>query len=131
MRNLETDRGFSLVESLFACALLGTALLSIGHLSSGALVLMADARSRTFATALAVAKLEHLRASIVPVDGFDTVDSSGEPAGASTSRRFERRWSVVAVSPGSAILTVSVTPFPRGVAGREVRMTGGWTPVRR
>jgi Tfp pilus assembly protein PilV len=131
MRDLRADCGFSLVESLFACALLGTALLSIGHLSSGAVVLMADARSRTFATMLAVAKLEELRASVGPVDGADTVDSRGEPAGASTSRRFERRWSVMAVSPGAAILTVRVTPFPRGVVGREVRITGGWTPVRR
>lgn len=124
------DRGFSLVESLFACALLGTALLSIGHLSSGAIILMADARNRTLATTLAVAKLEELRASIGPVDGFDTVDSRGEAAGAPASRRFERRWSVVGLSPGAAILTVSVTPFPR-IVGREVRMTGGWTPVRR
>jgi type II secretory pathway pseudopilin PulG len=131
MRELRSDRGFSLIESLFACALLGTALLSIGHLSSGAIVLTADARNRTFATTLAVAKLEELRASIGPVDGADTVDSRGEPAGASTPRRFERRWSVVVVPPDAAILTVSVTPFPRGVAGREVRMTGGWTPVRR
>jgi hypothetical protein len=131
MRDLGAARGFGLVESLFACALLGTALLSIGHLSSGAIVLMADARNRTFATTLAVAKLEDLRASIGPVDGFDTVDTRGEPADASTSGRFDRRWSVVAVSPGAAILTVRVTPFPRGVAGREVRMTGGWTPVRR
>ena len=131
MRDFGAARGFSLVESLFACALLGTALLSIGHLSSGAMVLMADARNRTFATTLAVAKLEELRASIGPVDGFDTVDTRGEPARASTSRRFDRRWSVVAVPPGAAILTVSVTPFPRGVAGREVRIAGGWTPVRR
>lgn len=131
MRDFGANRGFSLVESLFACALLGTALLSIGHLSSGAIVLMADARNRTFATTLAVAKLEELRASIRPVDSFDTVDSRGDPAGASTSRRFDRRWSVRAVSEGAAILTVSVTPIPRGVAGREVRMTGGWTPVRR
>ena len=131
MRDVTTDRGFSLVESLFACALLGTALLSIGHLSSGAIVLMADARNRTFATTLAVAKLEELRSSIAPVAGADTVDSRGALAADGTSRRFERRWSVVAVAPGAAILTVSVTPFPRGVAGREVRMTGGWTPVRR
>ena len=131
MRDFGSDRGFSLVESLFACALLGTALLSIGHLSSGAIVLMADARNRTFAATLAIAKLEELRASIAPVNGFDTVDSRGQPAVAPTSRGFERSWSVIALSQRAAILTVSVTPFPRGVAGREVRMTGGWTPVRR
>lgn len=131
MHDVTADRGFSLVESLFACALLGTALLSIGHLSSGAIVLMADARNRTFATTLAVAKLEELRSSMAPVDGADTVDSRGEPAVQETSRRFERRWSVAPISADAAILNVSVTPFPRGIVGREVRMTGGWMPVRR
>ena len=131
MRDITADTGFSLLESLFACALLGTALLSIGHVSSGAIVLMADARNRTLATTIAVVKLEELRSSIAPVDGADTVDSRGEPAVDGTSRRFERRWSVTAVAPGAAILTVSVTPFPRGVASREVRMIGGWTAVRR
>jgi Tfp pilus assembly protein PilV len=131
MRNVTSDGGFSLVEALFACALLGTALLSIGQLSSGAIVLTADARNRTFATTLAVAKLEELRSSIAPSDGTDTVDSRGESAVEGTARRFERRWRVAPVSPGAAILTVSVTPFPRGVTGREVLMTGGWIPVRR
>jgi Tfp pilus assembly protein PilV len=131
VRDAAADSGFSLLESLFACALLGTALLSIGQVSSGAIVLMADARNRTLATTLAVAKLEELRSSIAPVDGADTVDGRGEPAVAGTSRWFDRRWSVAAVAPGAAILTVRVTPFPKGIASREVRMIGGWTPVRR
>ena len=131
MRDLTADRGFSLLESLVACALLGTALLSIGHVSSGAIVLMADARNRTLATTLAVAKLEELRSSIAPVDGADTVDGRGEPAVDGTSRRFERRWSVARIAPGAAILTVRVTPFPTGIASRDVRMIGGWTAVRR
>ena len=131
MRDATADNGFSLLESLFACALLGTALLSIGHVSSGAIVLMADARNRTLATTLAVAKLEELRSSIAPVDGADTVDGRGEPAVDGTSRRFERRWSVGAVTSSAAILTVRVTPLPKGVASREVRMIGGWTEVRR
>lgn len=131
MRDVTLERGFSLLESLLACALIGTALLSIGHVSSGAIVLMADARNRTFATTIAVAKLEELRSSIAPVDGADTVDSRGEPAVEGNRRRFERRWTVAEVGPGAAILTVSVTPFPRGVASREVRVISGWTPVRR
>jgi Tfp pilus assembly protein PilV len=130
VRDVAADSGFSLLESLFACALLGTALLSIGHVSSGAIVLMADARNRTLATTLAVAKLEELRSSIAPVDGADTVDGRGEPAVAGSSRRVDRRWSVAAL-PGAAILTVRVTPFPKGIASREVRMIGGWTAVRR
>jgi Tfp pilus assembly protein PilV len=131
MLRFAADQGFSLLESLFACVILGTALLSIGQLSSGAIVLTGDARNRTFATVLAVAKLEELRSSIAPASGTDTVDGRGEPLADGASRRFERQWSVIAVSPGAAILTVRVTPVPRGFAGREVRMTGGWTTVRR
>ena len=131
MRASTDSRGFSLVESLIACALLATALLSIGHLSSGAIVLLADARNRTLATMLAASKAEELRASAAPAAGGDTVDTRGQPAVAGTFRRFERRWSVAGVSPDASILVVVVTPYPRGVAGREVRIAAGWTPVRR
>jgi Tfp pilus assembly protein PilV len=131
MHRSAADQGFSLLESLFACVILGTALLSIGQLSSGAIVLTADARNRTFATLLAVAKVEELRSSMAPASGTDTVDSRGEPPGDTPSRRFERQWSVAAVSAGAAVLTVRVTPVPRGIAGREVLMTSGWTTVRR
>jgi Tfp pilus assembly protein PilV len=131
MHRLAADQGFSLLESLFACVILGTALLSIGQLSSGAIVLTADARNRTFSTILAVAKLEELRSSIAPASGTDAVDSRGEPAADGATRRFERQWSVAVVSPGAALLTVRVAPVPRGLAGREVVMTGGWTTVRR
>jgi Tfp pilus assembly protein PilV len=131
MRDVTADQGFSLVESLFACAVLGTALLSIGYLSSGAIVLTADARNRTFATTLAVAKLEELRSSIAPAGGTDTVDTRGESVEDGASRRFDRRWSVASVGSGAAILAVRVAPFPRRVGGREVVMIGGWTAVRR
>ena len=123
------EEGFSLIETLLACALLATALLSVGHLSTAAVNVLMDARSRTEATTLAVSKLEELRSSVAPAAGGDTVDARGQPPQGTVSRLFERRWSVAAVSPDAAILTVSVTPTPRGVAGREVRMTGGWTPV--
>ena len=131
MRDVTGTHGFSLVESLIACALLATALLSIGHLSSGAIVLLADARNRTIATMLASTKLEELRASTAPSAGVDTVDSLGQPATNGTFRRFDRRWSVAALSVDASIVTVVVTPYPRGVAGREVRIMGGWSPVRR
>ena len=131
MRDLTRTGGFSLIESLIACGLLATALLSIGQLSSGAIVLLADARNRTLATMLAVARLEELRASAAPAAGGDTVDSHGQPVADGTVRRFERRWSVLPVSAEVSMLTVAVTPLPRGVAGREVRIMGGWMPVRR
>ena len=56
-RLLRSD-GFSLVESLIACVVLATALLSIGYVSNAAITLLADARTRTLATLLASAKLE-------------------------------------------------------------------------
>jgi Tfp pilus assembly protein PilV len=130
MRYLTDTSGFSLLESMIGCALLATALLSIGHLTSGAIVLLADARNRTVATTLAVAKLEELRGSATPGAGSDTVDSRGEPAATGTSRRFDRSWEVEAVAGGSMV-TVAVAPVPRGIAGREVRITGGWMPMRR
>ena len=130
MRDHTEDRGFSLIESLIACALLATALLSIGHLSTAAIVLLTDSRARTEATLLALSKLEELRSSAAPAAGADTVDTEGQPARSGSPRMFERRWSVAGVSPDARILTVVVTPLPRG-AGREVRIAGGWTVTPR
>jgi Tfp pilus assembly protein PilV len=126
MRDAIGADGFSLIETLIACALLTTALLSVGHLSTAAVNMLMDARSRSEATMLAVSKLEELRSSPAPLAGGDTVDARGQPPQGTVSRLFERRWTVAAVSPDAGILTVSVTPSPRGIAGREVRITGGW-----
>jgi type II secretion system protein I len=129
MRSARASDGFTLIESLIACAVLATAVLSIGHLASSAVALITDARNRTFATILAVAKLEELRTSPAPAAGADVVDGEGRPPSPATSRRYDRRWSVTPVSPDVQILNVVVTPFPRA-AVREVRVTGGWV-VRR
>ena len=126
MRDSTGERGFSLIESLLACALLATALLSIGHLSTTANVLLMDSRGRTEATLLALAKLEELRSSPAPANGADRVDSTGQPAQEGSTRMFERQWSVAPVSPDSSILTVIVAPSPGG-PGRTVRVAGGWT----
>ena len=126
MRDPTEDRGFSLLEALIACALLATALLSIGHLSTAAIVLLMDSRGRTEATLLAVSKLEELRSSAAPAAGADTVDTGGQPAGIDAPRVFDRRWSVAPVSPGASILTVVVAPTP-SAGSREVRVAGGWT----
>lgn len=123
------DKGFTLLESLIACAVLATALLAIGHLTTNAFARLADSRSRTLATMIAVAKLEELGADAAPVAGNDIVDGLGEPIQVESSRRFDCRWSVVPISPDVQILTVVVTPRP-GASGREVRLTGGWTRRR-
>jgi len=123
-------QGFSLIETLIACALLATALLSIGHLSTAAVSVLIDARSRTEATILAVSKLEELRSSAAPAAGGDTVDARGQqPPQGAVSRLFERRWSVAGVSQDARIVNVTVTPTSLGIGAREVRITGGWTPI--
>ena len=127
MSDAQSDDGFTLIETLIACALLATALLSVGHLATAAIILLMDSRSRTEATILAQSKLDELRSSAAPADGSDTVDASGQPGSADSLRLFDRRWSVGAVSPDTCILIVVVAPVPRGVAGREVRIAGGWT----
>jgi len=128
VRDSTGERGFSLIESLLACALLATALLSIGHLSTTANVLLMDSRGRTEATLLAVSKLEELQSSAAPAGGADRVDARGQPARIGSPRLFERQWSVAPVSPEASILTVVVAPIP-DAAGREVRIAGGWTLV--
>lgn len=130
MRNLTATGGFTLIESLIACVLLATALLSIGYLSSSVIASLTDARLRTIATVLALAKLEELCASDAPADGADTVDGLGRPPSSGTPRLYDRRWSATRVSADVAMITIAVTPFPRGVPGREVRLTGGWTAPR-
>lgn len=129
VRDNADDRGFTLLESLMACAVLATALLSIGYLSTSAVARLADSRSRTLATMIAMAKLEELRADAAPAGGYDLVDGLGEPVQAESNRRFDRRWSVMPLSPDVQILTVVVMPLP-GASGREVRLTGGWTRRR-
>ncbi len=129
MRKPSHDRGFSLIETLVACALLATALLSVGHLSTAAVTLLMESRSRTEATLLAIAKLEELRSSSAPVAGDDTVDSRGQPPAGSVSRLFDRRWSVAAVAADAGVLTVIVTPH--GATGGKVSVAGGWTAAPR
>ena len=134
MRANTDDRGFTLVESVIACALLATALLSIGHLSATSLAQLSAARNRTLATMLAVATLEDLRTAAAPAAGGDTVDSLGQPVQQQTVQqqtlwRFERRWSFASLSADTGILTIVVTPLPPE-PGREIRLTGGWLAKR-
>jgi Tfp pilus assembly protein PilV len=129
VRAKANDRGFTLVESVIACALLATALLSIGHLSLTSIAQLSAARHRTLATMLAVATLEDLRTAAVPSAGGDTVDSLGQPVQQQTLWRFERRWSFASLSADTGIFTIVVTPLPPE-PGREIRLTGGWLAKR-
>ncbi len=125
MRGPTDVRGFTLIESVVACAVLATALLSIGYLGATAISRVGDARHRTIATTLAVAKLEELRTARAPAAGTDVVDSTGQPVQPGRAAAFERRWSVATITEAARTLTVVVTAVPPD-ASREVRLTGGW-----
>lgn len=129
MCRIADSRGFTLVESVIACAVLATALLSIGHLGAVSIIRVADARYRTISTTLALAKLEELRADRMPSTGADVVDGTGQPADRGSTVTFERRWSITAVPAGAWIATVVVNSVPPQ-SGRDVRLTGGWMAVR-
>ena len=129
VNRISQARGFTLVESVIACALLATALLTIGHLGAMSIARVGDARHRTIATALAVAKIEELRTASLPAAGGDVVDGAGQPAQRGRALAFERRWSVTPVSPDAQILTVVVDAVPSD-AGLQVRVTSGWMAAR-
>ena len=129
MCRIAESRGFTLVESVIACAVLATALLSIGHLGAVSITRVADARYRTISTTLALAKLEELRADRMPSGGADVVDSTGQPADRGSTVTFERRWSITAVTGDAGIVTVVVNSDPPQ-SGRDVRLTGGWMVLR-
>jgi Tfp pilus assembly protein PilV len=129
VRRIAESRGFTLVESVIACTVLATALLSIGHLGAVSVTRVAEARYRTISTTLALAKLEELRADRMPSAGADVVDSTGQPADRGSTVTFERRWSITAVTAGAGIVTVVVNSVP-AQSGQDVRLTGGWMAVR-
>ena len=109
------ERGFSLIEVIFATGVLGAALVTVaGLLITSADVLLA-ARQRTTASALASATLEALLADEDAlrsgVESSDEVNAAGgrEPH---ASGWFRRQWSV---RPASA--------FPERLAVASVQVT--------
>lgn len=75
----ESERGFSLVETLVASVILATTLVSLAELIAMAVKSNSSARTSTSATVLAAQKLEQLRALTW---GFD---STGSPIGDTTT----------------------------------------------
>lgn len=100
------ERGFTIVETVVAAAVLATALVGLAQVIAAATLAAARARDTTRATLAAVQKVEELRATAfadAPVDATDVVD-----------RRFLRRWTISPHSPGlSVVIAVEVTPLAR------------------
>ena len=118
------QRGFSLLETLFATTILTVAVMSLAQVIAVTTRANAAARVSALESMLAGQKLEQLRAfewtALAPspsdaldrdVDGcVDWLDANGGPVLRAAAARFVRRWSIAAIpeSPDTLVLQVKV-----------------------
>ena len=124
---MQQSRGFSLVETLIATALMAGALASIAQFIGAAAQSGTAARTRALAALMAAQKMEEIRVAswdaiaVGPPAGVEYLDRSGHarcpvvdvPCGDAV---FVRRWSVTTApfSAGIRIVEVDVRPVGKG-----------------
>jgi Tfp pilus assembly protein PilV len=109
------EGGFSLIEVLVAAGLLVGSLAALAFVFVFATRANADAQYATYATVLAMQKMEELRAASVPrvVDAVDYADVRGAVlSGQSDPPQavYERRWTVepLLTAPDALVIVVTV-----------------------
>ena len=109
------EGGFSLIEVLVAAGLLIGSLAALAFVFVFATRANADAQYATYATVLAMQKMEELRAASVPqvVDAVDYADMRGTVLlGQSDPPQavYERRWTVepLLTAPDALVIVVTV-----------------------
>lgn len=126
-RSPKSEGGFSLIEVVIATGVLVTGVAAVLHLFIIATRATVDARDATYATVLALQKIEELRAAPFPEPGnaTDYVSARGAllpdgPRGA----LYERRWTVepLPAQPADTVI-ITVLVSRRGLAHRAVRLT--------
>ena len=122
---MQHDRGFSLVETLIATALMAGALASLAQFVDAAAQSGAAARTRALAALMAGQKMEELRVvpwaelAVAPPTGVEYLDGSGRarcpgmdvPCGDAV---FVRRWSVGSSPLSAAVFIIEVDARPVG-----------------
>ncbi|HEY7290903.1 MAG TPA: prepilin-type N-terminal cleavage/methylation domain-containing protein [Vicinamibacterales bacterium] len=103
---LATTRGFTLLEVLFAIALLAAALVPLANVLASSAVRNQGARDVTYSALLAASKMEELRArafgdSALAPPGLDSLQTDLDGYWDQPSPGYRRRWSIVAM-PGHA-----------------------------
>ena len=112
---LRDDHGFSLLETLIASSILGTALLSLAQLLTLAAVANDAAGRLTHATLLAIQKVEDLRAS-----SASALEGSGAD---SPAAGVTRAWSISALaSDPEHIVVIDIVVRTRGSATRMMAL---------
>lgn len=125
------EEGFSLIEVLVAAGLLIGSIAALAFVFVFATRANADAQHTTYATVLAMQKMEELRADFAPihvVEAVDYADVRGSVLiGQSDSQAvYERRWTVepLLTAPDALVIVVTVTLARRHPAhhATEVRL---------
>ena len=124
---MKNARGFSLVETLIATALMATALVSIAQFVGGAAQSGTAARTRALAALMAAQKMEEIRVmswndiAAAPPAGVEYLDGFGHPRCLDADvpcgdAVFVRRWSVTSApfSAGIVIVEVDVRQVGKG-----------------
>jgi len=126
------ERGFSLIEVLVAAGLVIGSLAALAFLFVFATRANTDAQHATYATVLAMQKMEELRAASIPIQVADAVDyadvrgtvliDQSDPPQAV----YERRWTVEPplTAPDALVIvvTVSLTRRHRAQHATHVRL---------
>lgn len=120
------ERGLSLVEVLVATGVLVTGITALLQLFVAAVRANVDARADTFATVLALQKIEALRAGPIPGpdEATEYLDPRGRPVGGRPGALYERRWTVepLPLQPGDTVV-MTVRVWRHGLAARAVQLT--------
>jgi type II secretory pathway component PulJ len=109
------EGGFSLIEVLVAAGLLVGSLAALAFVFVFATRANADAQYATYATVLAMQKMEELRAVSVPIQVVDAVDYADMRGtvliGQSDTPQavYERRWTVEPLLTAPDALVIAVT----------------------
>jgi type II secretory pathway pseudopilin PulG len=118
------EGGFSLIEVLVAAGLLVGSLAALAFVFVFATRANADAQHTTYATVLAMQKMEELRADFAPIHVVEAVDyadirgtvlvGQSDPPQAV----YERRWTVepLLTAPNALVIVVTVTLARRHLA---------------
>jgi Tfp pilus assembly protein PilV len=109
------EGGFSLIEVLVAAGLLVGSLAALAFVFVFATRANADAQYATYATVLAMQKMEELRAASVPIQVVDAVDYADMGGTVLTGQSdppqavYERRWTVETLLTAPDALVIAVT----------------------
>ncbi len=118
-----TNKGFTLIETLFSLALTVFLIAGAAELMTRAAHLKKKSDSLTATSGLAASRIEALRA--LPFDSAALAEGSYEELvrDRATGRPFQVKWTIDRVDDLSKLITVLVRPAQTSDRGTELKMT--------